>query len=67
MNSYTCLRCGHAWKFRTECPSQCPKCKSYDYDRPPTNAQRKGLAETTGIQNVKRGRNIPLTRTGDLN
>jgi len=30
-----CLRCGHQWRSKSECPEYCPGCKSYLYDLPP--------------------------------
>jgi len=41
-----CLRCGHLWHSKIlEGPTQCPKCKSCDWDREATNSQRAGLRD----------------------
>ena len=30
----TCSACGHRWLLRTERPTQCPRCRTRDWDRP---------------------------------
>ncbi len=35
VNEKTCLRCGHKWLSLHERPKVCPRCKSYQWDKPP--------------------------------
>jgi len=38
-----CKRCGYSWITRTNSPRCCPKCKSYDWDKP---KKEKEIIET---------------------
>ena len=29
-----CVRCGHEWESVVEKPRVCPRCKSYEFDKP---------------------------------
>jgi len=44
MNKLKCLRCDHEWFKRTDDdPLQCPKCKSYNWNKPKDLKNAKGV------------------------
>ena len=52
MNHHSCLRCGHHWKSKSECPEQCPGCDSFSYDLPwgMTNGLVRGCCALCGSE-----------------
>jgi len=34
MKMLKCQRCGHEWEARVEHPRVCPRCKTYEWDKP---------------------------------
>lgn len=45
LNKYglKCLHCDYKWLPRKNNPKNCPKCKSYNYDKEPQTKYRKNL------------------------
>lgn len=52
-NLRTCLRCGHTWLSLLARPVVCPKCKSYQWDKPRLVKQTASTAVVKAVGLVR--------------
>lgn len=53
-NDFKCLRCGHEWESKVQCPSMCPKCHSPNWDVSYNDVRINSPTEPSGTINLRR-------------